>query len=64
MAFTVLSYNIEEGGEGRLLSIVGVIRGRHPDAVALLETNRGADNDSLVFGPFDNKWRRGLRGGG
>ncbi len=24
----------------------------------------GADNDSLVFGPFDNKWRRGLRGGG
>ena len=28
------------------------------------DSGLGADNDSLVFGPFDNKWRRGLRGGG
>ena len=39
MAFTVMSYNIEEGGEGRLPLIADVIRERQPDAIALLEAN-------------------------
>jgi len=48
MAFTVLSYNIQEGGGGRLPLIVGVIRGQHPDAVALLEANSRANAEALA----------------
>ncbi len=48
MAFTVLSYNIQEGGEGRLPLIVGVIRKRRPDAVALLEANSRANAETLA----------------
>ena len=33
----VLSYNIQEGGSGRLRRIANVIRRQHPDAVALQE---------------------------
>lgn len=39
MTFTVMSYNIKEGGEGRLPLIVDIIKEQHPDAVALLEAN-------------------------
>jgi exodeoxyribonuclease-3 len=45
MPFTVLSYNIREGGRGRLAEIAAVIRERHPDAVALVEV---ADRESTV----------------
>ncbi len=39
MTFTVMSYNIKEGGEGRLPLIVDIIKEQHPDVVALLEAN-------------------------
>lgn len=48
MAFTMLSYNIEEGGEGRIPLIASVIRGRQPDAVALLEANSRANAEALA----------------
>lgn len=35
----VLSYNIQEGGRGRLRSIAELIRAQRPDVVALLEAN-------------------------
>ena len=39
MSFTVLSYNIQRGGEQRLSAISQVIRSQNPDAVALVEAN-------------------------
>jgi len=39
MSFTVLSYNIQRGGEQRLSAIAQVIRSQNPDAVALVEAN-------------------------
>lgn len=48
MAFTVSSYNIREGGDGRLPLIAGVIRGRQPDVVALLEANSRANAEALA----------------
>lgn len=42
MTLRVLSYNIREGGNDRLVSIAGLIRQQRPDAVALLEANSRA----------------------
>jgi exodeoxyribonuclease III len=39
MPFKVMSYNIENGGAGRLDILADVIRRQQPDAVALLEAN-------------------------
>lgn len=39
MALKILSYNIQEGGTGRLPAITSVIRRQQPDAVALLEVD-------------------------
>ena len=39
MAVRVLSYNILEGGEGRLSQIIRVIQSQRPDLVALLEAH-------------------------
>ncbi len=46
--FRVLSYNIAEGGEGRLPEIVAVIRAHQPDAVALVEANSRANVEQLA----------------
>lgn len=48
MALKVLSYNIREGGEGRLALIAGVIRRQQPDAVALLEATSRAHTETLA----------------
>src|SRR5690348_5697452 len=48
MAFKDLSYNILEGGTGRLSRIAALIRKQHPDVVALLEANRYANVLSLA----------------
>ena len=50
MAFTILSYNIQEGGENRLPLIAGVIRDLNPDAVALLEANSRTNAEALASG--------------
>src|SRR5207248_448804 len=52
MTYKVLTYNIREGGTGRLPAIASVIR-RHPsaatpDAVALLEANDRANAELLA----------------
>jgi endonuclease/exonuclease/phosphatase family metal-dependent hydrolase len=39
MPFTVMSYNIQLGGRGRLRAISNVIRSQRPDVVALIEAN-------------------------
>jgi endonuclease/exonuclease/phosphatase family metal-dependent hydrolase len=39
MTFKVLSYNIQDGGDGRLGLLVDTIQQQQPDAVALLEAN-------------------------
>lgn len=44
----VLSYNIREGGDGRLPNIAGIIRRQQPDAVALLEANSRTNAESLA----------------
>jgi exodeoxyribonuclease-3 len=44
----VLSYNICEGGAGRLSAITAVIRRQQPDAVALLEANSYAGVAALA----------------
>lgn len=43
MAFTVLSYNIQEGGDSRLGLIADTISRHRPDAVALLEVTSQAN---------------------
>jgi endonuclease/exonuclease/phosphatase family metal-dependent hydrolase len=64
----VLSYNIREGGDGRLPFIAAVVRAQQADAVALLEANSRANTEALahelgmelVFGrantPFHIAW--------
>lgn len=62
MVLRILSYNIQEGGEGRLHDIANVIRQQCPDAVALLEaanrahveTLAGMVDMQLVFGEGNN----------
>ncbi len=48
MAFKVLSYNIQEGGEGRLSLIADAIRGLDSHAVALLEANSYSNAAALA----------------
>ncbi len=48
MVLKVLSYNICEGGAGRLPEIAAVIRGQQPDTVALLEANSRANAAALA----------------
>ena len=48
MTLKVLSYNIREGGTGRLATIAAIIGQQHPDVVALLEANRHANALSLA----------------
>jgi endonuclease/exonuclease/phosphatase family metal-dependent hydrolase len=47
-ALKMLSYNILEGGNGRMSDILRVIRAQAPDAVALLEANSHANAKSLA----------------
>ncbi|MCC6175877.1 MAG: endonuclease/exonuclease/phosphatase family protein [Chloroflexi bacterium] len=48
MPLTVLSYNIRQGGTGRLAEIAAVIRKRQPDAIALLEAGVRAHAETLA----------------
>jgi len=58
----LISYNIREGGEGRLAAIAKVLRQQKPDIVALLEASSRANVESLaqklgmeiVFGESNN----------
>jgi endonuclease/exonuclease/phosphatase family metal-dependent hydrolase len=43
----VASYNIREGGRGRVDALARVLRAQHPDAVALLEANDRATAEAL-----------------
>jgi hypothetical protein len=51
MAFSVLSYNIVEGGDGRLPLIADVIGRWRWDATALLEANNRLNPESLSLSP-------------
>lgn len=44
----ILSYNIQEGGAGRLRALAAIIRRQRPDAVALLEANSRANAELLA----------------
>src|SRR5438270_8543559 len=44
----LVSYNIREGGEGRLAAIARVLRQQKPDIVALLEASSRANVESLA----------------
>lgn len=44
----VLSYNIAEGGAGRLREIAALIGRQRPDAVALIEANSRANAEELA----------------
>jgi exodeoxyribonuclease III len=44
----VLSYNIHDGGDGRLPEIAALIRRQRPDAVALLEANSRPNTERLA----------------
>jgi len=48
MTLKVVSYNIENGGTGRLELLVEIIRGQQPDAVALLEASDKASAEILA----------------
>jgi len=48
MALKIVSYNIQEGGSGRLSSIADVLRQQQPDVVALLEASSRATVESLA----------------
>lgn len=48
MTLKVLSYNIREGGTGRLSTIAAIIGQQHPDVVALLEANQYANALALA----------------
>src|SRR5437764_10810334 len=52
MAFCVLSYNIVEGGDGRLPLIADVIGRWRGDATALLEANSRFNPESLSLWPL------------
>jgi exodeoxyribonuclease III len=49
MTFKVMSYNIENGGAGRLGLLVDVIRRQQPDAVALLEATDRSAVEALAY---------------
>jgi len=44
----IISYNIQEGGSGRLSSIASVLRQQEPDIVALLEAGNRANVEALA----------------
>jgi endonuclease/exonuclease/phosphatase family metal-dependent hydrolase len=48
MPLKVLSYNIRDGGDHRLVDIAQIIRDQRPDAVALLEANSRAKAETLA----------------
>ncbi len=48
MTFKVMSYNIENGGEGRLDVLSDIIRRQQPDAVALLEATHNGTVEALA----------------
>src|SRR5688500_6458955 len=48
MAFKVLSYNIQDGGEGRLDMLVEIIRRQQPHAAALLEATHKGTVETLA----------------
>jgi hypothetical protein len=48
MPLRVLSYNVREGGDGRIPLVVAIVRGQRPDAVALLEANSRANAEILA----------------
>ena len=48
MALKIVSYNIQEGGSGRLSSIASVLRQQEPEIVALLEAGSRATAEALA----------------
>lgn len=48
MPFTLLSYNIQRGGEARLSAISRTIQAHRPDAVALIEANDHTNTQRLA----------------